>query len=306
MSLSAGESLARRIVRRVRKIEFRARGRVSDPLSGGHLSTFRGTGMRFREVRSYADGDDPRSIDWNVTARLGGEPFVKVFEEERELTAVFLVDLSASSLAGSRGAILRETAAEFCAVLALSCLGGQESLALLTCTDRVESWLPPMRGPQVLSRLLREVLEREPAGRGTDLALGCDQLLRRLGRRSVVFVVSDFHDDPARFAPALRRLGIRHDLNLVRLEPAGFDPLPDAGLVTFVDPETGDEFELDCSDPALRRDLARAQSKELDDLLKEARRARASTVVLRTGTDSFETVRSLVRARSMGHGGGRS
>lgn len=301
MSASSGDSLARRIVRRVRKIEFRARGRVSDPLSGGHLSTFRGTGMRFREVRAYADGDDPRTIDWNVTARLG-EPFVKVFEEDRELTAAFLVDLSGSTLAGSRGSILREAAAEFCAVLALSCLGTQESLALLTCSDRVESWLPPMRGPQVLSRLLREILERRPAGRATDLAEGCDQLARRLRRRSVVFVVSDFRDDPARYAPALRRLGVRHDLNLVRLEADGFDPLPDAGLVTFLDPETGREFELDTSDPVLRRSLKDALGRELDELLREGRRARAVVARLRTGADPFDTVRALVRSRALAHG----
>lgn len=298
------DSLARRIVRRVRKIEFRARGRVSDPLSGGHLSTFRGTGMRFREVRSYVDGDDPRSIDWNVTARLG-EPFVKVFEEEKELTAAFLVDLSGSMDAGSRGTVMREAAAEFCAVLALSCLGTQESLALLTCTDRVESWLPPFRGPHVLSRVLREILERQIAGKGTDLSLACDQLGRRLTRRSVVFVVSDFRDDPVRFAPALRRLGVRHDLNLVRVEPAGFEPLPDAGLVTFLDPESGARFELDTSDPALRRELSKAMGAELEALLREAKRSRAVVTRLRTGADPLETVRKLVRARALAHGEAR-
>jgi uncharacterized protein (DUF58 family) len=298
------DSLARRIVRRVRKIEFRARGRVSDPLSGGHLSAFRGTGMRFREVRSYVDGDDPRSIDWNVTARLG-EPFVKVFEEERELTAAFIVDLSGSMDAGSRGTVMREAAAEFCAVLALSCLGTQESLALLTHTDRVESWLPPFRGPQVLSRVLREILERPVVGRGTDLSLACDQLGQRLTRRSVVFVVSDFRDDPARYAPALRRLGVRHDLNLVRLEPAGFDPLPGAGLVTFLDPESGAEFELDTSDPALRRELSKAVGVELDALLREAKRSRAVVTRLRTGADPLETVRTLVRSRALAHGEAR-
>lgn len=302
--MNPADSLARRIVRRVRKIEFRARGRVSDPLSGGHLSTFRGTGMRFREVRAYQDGDDPRTIDWNVTARLG-DPYVKVFEEEKELTAAFLVDISSSMDAGSRASVLREAAAEFCAVLALSCLGSQESIALLTHTDRVESWLPPMRGPQVLSRVLREILERQPAGRGTDLSTACDQLARRLTRRSVVFVVSDFRDDPASFAPALRRLGVRHDLNLVRVEAAGFDPLPDAGLVTFLDPESGEEFELDTSDPTLRRELTQALGSELDGLLREARRARAVVTRLRTGADPLDTVRSLVLSRALAHGEAR-
>jgi len=152
---------------------------------------------------------------------------------------------------------------------------------------------------------LREILEHEPAGTGTNLATACDQLARRLTRRSVVFVVSDFHADPAVFSPALRRLGIRHDLNLVRVEAAGFDPLPGSGLVTFLDPETGDEFELDASDPGLRRELSKAMDKELDDLLREARRARAFVARVRTGSDPLDTVRTLVRSRAVLAGGAR-
>lgn len=297
-----GPSLARRVTQRVRRIEFRARGRISDLLAGGHLSTFKGTGMRFREVRAYVDGDDPRGIDWNVTARLN-EPFVKVFEEERELTAAFLLDLSESTLAGSRGALSRETAAEFCAVTALSCFGSQESLALLTFSDQVETWLPPARGPQALSRLLREILEREPKGKGTNLALACDQLARRLRRRSVVFVVSDFREDPSTYAQALRRLGIGHDLNLVRIEPAGFDPLPGNGLVTFVDAETGLEFELDVSDKSLREALGRRETEIVNNLEREARKSRATLLRVRTGADPVDAVRKLVRKRALVHGG---
>lgn len=297
-----GPSLARRVTQRVRRIEFRARGRISDLLAGGHLSTFKGTGMRFREVRAYVDGDDPRGIDWNVTARLN-EPFVKVFEEERELTAAFLLDLSESTLAGSRGALSRETAAEFCAVTALSCFGSQESLALLTFSDQVETWLPPARGPQALSRLLREILEREPEGRGTDIAMACDQLARRLRRRSVVFVVSDFREDPATYAQALRRLGIGHDLNLVRIEPAGFDPLPGQGLVGFVDAETGLEFELDVSDKSLREALGRRETETVNNLEREARKSRAALLRVRTDDDPVDAVRRLVRRRALVHGG---
>lgn len=297
-----GPSLARRVTQRVRRIEFRARGRISDLLAGGHLSTFKGTGMRFREVRAYVDGDDPRGIDWNVTARLN-EPFVKVFEEERELTAAFLLDLSESTLAGSRGALSRETAAEFCAVTALSCFGSQESLALLTFSDQVETWLPPARGPQALSRLLREILEREPKGRGTNLSIACDQLARRLRRRSVVFVVSDFREEPATYSQALRRLGIGHDLNLVRIEPAGFDPLPGQGLVSFVDAETGVEFELDVSDKSLREALGRRETEIVNNLEREARKSRAALLRVRTGTDPVDAVRMLVRKRALVHGG---
>ncbi len=298
----AGPSLARRVTQRVRRIEFRARGRISDLLSGGHLSTFKGTGMRFREVRAYVDGDDPRGIDWNVTARLN-EPFVKVFEEERELTAAFLLDLSESTLAGSRGALSRETAAEFCAVTALSCFGSQESLALLALSDQGETWPPPARRPQGLSRLLREILERTPKGKGTNLAMACDQLARRLRRRSVVFVVSDFREDPATYAQALRRLGIGHDLNLVRIEPAGFDPLPGEGLVTFVDAETGAEFELDVSDKSLRQALGRGETEIVNNLEREARKSRATLLRVPTGADPVDAVRKLVRKRALVHGG---
>lgn len=292
---------ARLAVARVRGLEFRARGRIQDLLQGGHLSAFRGTGLRFREVRSYADGDDPRHIDWNVTAR-SQSPFVKVFEEERELTVAFLVDVSSSLDTGLTTRTVREAAAEFCAMMAVACFGTQERLALLLHSDRLELWLPPARGPAALSRILREVAVHPTEGTGTDLGAAFDQLSRRLPRRAVVVVVSDFRDDPARFGPALRRLGVRHDVSLVRVEPVGFDPLPRQGLIGFVDPETGTTVDLDGSDPNLRDALHGAQEAHKAACGEQARKARAVVASHPTSVEPIESVRSLVRRRSMAGG----
>jgi len=292
---------ARRAVARVRGLEFRARGRIQDLLHGGHLSAFRGTGLRFREVRAYSEGDDPRHIDWNVTARSQA-PFVKVFEEERELTVAFLVDVSASLDTGVSRLTVREAAAEFCAQMALACFGTQERLALLLHSDRLELWLPPARGPAALSRLLREVAVHPVEGRGTDLSAAFDALSRRLPRRAVVVVVSDFRDDPARYGAALRRLGVRHDVNLVQVDAAGFEPLPDQGLVEFLDPETGETLLLDTSDRATRDALHRAEAARRDGVAEQARKARAVTAAHDSGKDPIGSVRTLVRRRAMAGG----
>lgn len=287
---------ARNAVARVRGLEFRARGRIQDLLQGGHLSAFRGTGLRFREVRAYTEGDDPRHIDWNVTAR-SQTPFVKVFEEERELTVVFLVDVSGSLDTGVAGRTQRDAAAEFCAQMALACFGTQERLALMLHSDRMELWLPPSRGPAALSRLLREVAVHPSQGRGTDLGAAFDQISRRMPRRAVVVVISDFRDDPARFGPALRRMGMRHDVNLVRVVPEGFDPLPDHGLLGFLDPETGSVIELDASDRALRQSLLAAEANHVAAVDEQGRKSRAVSVTHPTSNDAIATVRTLIRRR---------
>jgi uncharacterized protein (DUF58 family) len=292
---------ARRAVARVRGLEFRARGRIQDLLHGGHLSSFRGTGLRFREVRAYSEGDDPRHIDWNVTAR-SQSPFVKVFEEERELTVAFLVDVSASLDTGVSRLTVREAAAEFCAQMALSCFGTQERLALMLHSDALELWLPPARGPAALSRLLREVAVHPVSSPRTNLAAAFDALSRRLPRRAVVVVLSDFRDDPDLYGPALRRLGVRHDVNLVRVDASGFSPLPDQGLVEFLDPETGATVLLDTSDRSTRAALDRAESARLEAVAALARKARAVTASHDSGKDPVGSVRALVRRRAMAGG----
>lgn len=294
---------ARRVIQRVRRLELRARGRIQDLMGGSHLSAFKGTGLSFREVREYAEGDDPRRIDWNVTARLGGNAFVKVFDEERELTAAFLVDVSGSTGTGARALLVREAAAEFCATLALSCLTGQERLALLLHSDRVETWIPPVRGQGALERVLREILEAVPVGTGTDLAAACDALGSRLPRRAVVFVVSDFRDDLERLEPALKRLGARHDLNLVEVVPTGLSPLPKVGLVSLRDPETGRERMVDTSDDRFRQAWEAREAARQERLVRVAQRSRAVRARHATTDDVLSTIHGLLQARRLSPAG---
>lgn len=290
---------ARRVFQRVRRLELRARGRIQDLLGGSHLSAFKGTGLSFREVREYAEGDDPRRIDWNVTARLGGNAFVKVFDEERELTAAFLVDVSASTGTGSRALLVREAAAELCATLALSCLTGQERLALLLHSDRVETWIPPVRGQGALQRVLREILEVKPLGTATNLAAACDSLGSRLPRRAVVFVVSDFRDDLERLEPALKRLGARHDLNLIEVVPTGLHPLPDVGMVALRDPETGRERLVDTSHAGFRREWERRETVRQERLTRMILRSRGVRVSHATTDDPMTTIHGLLQRRRL-------
>jgi len=287
---------ARRAFQRVRRLELRARGRIQDLLGGSHISAFKGTGLSFREVREYSEGDDPRRIDWNVTARLG-HPYAKVFDEEREMTAAFLVDISGSTGTGARGQLVREAAAEFCAAMALSCLSGQERLALLLHSDQVEAWIPPVRGQGALQRLLREILEAKPKANGTDLAAACDALGRRLPRRAVVFLVSDFKTDLVKFEPALRRLGARHDLNLIEIKPTGMAPLPAVGLVAVRDPESGREALVDTSDAAFRRAWQAREDARQSTLDRLAKRSLAVRVTHSTTSEPLETVRELLQKR---------
>jgi len=218
------------------------------------------------------------------------------------LTVAFLVDISASLETGIARRTVRDAAAEFCAQMAMACFGTQEKLALMLHSDKLELWLPPARGPAALSRLLREVAVHPATGRGTDLGTAFDQLSRRLPRRAVVVVLSDFRDDPAKFGPALRRLGIRHDVNLVRVVPEGFAPLPDQGLVEFFDAETGNVHMMDTSDPSLRRRLLQAEADHVGACEEQARKSRAVSVPHPTAQDAINSVRTLVRRRSLAGG----
>ncbi|MEB3329314.1 MAG: DUF58 domain-containing protein [Candidatus Sericytochromatia bacterium] len=234
---------------RLRRLELRA-ARVSDAVFGGeHRSAFRGRGLEFEEVREYQDGDEPRLIDWHVTARMG-RPYVKTFREERELTVVLVVDASASVGLGSGALLKRELAAELAAALALGALRHQDRVAMLAFSDGVEAFLPPRKGRGQVHRLLRTLLTLTPAGRGT----GYDEAERHLSRllrgRCVVFFISDFLSPG--FEQALRRLAARHEVIPVQVSDPREQALPPLGLVRLEDPETGATAVLDTDDPAVR------------------------------------------------------
>ncbi|MBI4878150.1 MAG: DUF58 domain-containing protein, partial [Planctomycetes bacterium] len=224
------------ILRKARRIEIRSRKLVSLAMAGEYRSVFRGTGVEFDSVREYVFGDDVRAIDWNVTARAR-RPYVKRFVESRERSVLLVVDRSASLDFGSTGASKAELAAELCAVLALAAAHNRDRVGLLQFSDRVEAFLPPGRGREWPHRLLRELLGLAPAGRRTDLELAIVEAERRLRRRAVVFLVSDFLEPPP--VRALARLRRRHDVVALCVRDPREEVLAGLGIVECVDPESG-------------------------------------------------------------------
>lgn len=283
------------LMKKVRQLEIRTRRSVSEVFAGEYSSAFRGRGMEFSEVREYQPGDDVRSIDWNVTARMGG-PFVKRFVEERELTIVLAVDLSGSGMFGSVQRVKNETAAELCAVLAFAAMQKNDKVGLMVFTDQVEMMIPPRKGLNHALRMIREVLSFEPArehGRaGTDIALAMRTLNQTLKRRAVVFLVSDFLTPApaedrgplhAEAEAALRLLARRHDVIAARIVDPRERALPTAGLVELEDAETGRRVLVDSSSGTVRRRF---------EALMRRRSERVREQLRRLGIDSFEAVTS--------------
>ena len=245
--------IPREVLRQVRRIEIATRGLVNDVFSGEYHSVFKGLGMSFAEVREYQYGDDIRNIDWNVTARTGA-PFVKVFEEERELTVVLLVDVSGSGDFGSGGRMKEEVAAEICAILAFSAIRNNDKVGLILFSDRIEKFVPPRKGRRHVLRVLRELIYTRAEGRGTDVGGALEYLARVVSRRAVVFVVSDFlaEDHERALAVAARR----HDLVAIRIGDRRETELPDIGFVDFEDAETGERATVNLSDRVFRERFA--------------------------------------------------
>lgn len=245
------------VLRQVRRIELRTRGLVNSRFSGEYHSVFKGQGIEFAEVREYQPGDDVRSIDWNVTARLG-HPFVKRYVEERELTVLLLVDLSGSQRWGTRERLKSELVAEVAAALAMSAMRNNDRVGLLLVTDEVEWFVPPRKGRRHVLRLVRDLLAFEPERRATDLAAGAQYASRLLGSRAVVFLFSDFRLGggwPA-FSDALTALSARHDVVAVRLSDPRDAVLPDVGMLSLRDPETGAATTVDTSSAGVRERFA--------------------------------------------------
>ena len=260
--------IASEILRKVRRIEITTRGLVNEVFSGEYHSVFQGRGMNFAEVREYQYGDDIRSIDWNVTARTG-TPFVKVFEEERELTVMLVVDVSASGNFGTRMRMKGDLAVEICALLAFSAIKNNDKVGLILFSDRIEKFVPPRKGRRHVLRVLRELLYHRPDRRGTDIGMALEYLARVTRRRAVVFLVSDFL--AGGFGRALTIAGRRHDTIAVRVRDRRETELPAIGLVEFEDAETGERFVVNTSDrifqQAFRRDRAAAEEELQHTLL---------------------------------------
>jgi len=238
------------ILKKVRRIEIRTRRLVNDVFSGEYHSTFKGRGMEFDEVREYQMGDDVRQIDWNVTARTG-TPFIKKFVEERELSVMFLIDASGSQHFGSGDRLKSELAAELTALLSLAAIKNNDKVGMIIFTDKIEKFVPPNKGRKHVLRLIREVLYFKPEGTGTKISLALEYFLNIVKRRSVAFLISDFHDTG--FEKELLLAGRKHDLVAIRLTDPREIEIPSCGIVYLEDAESGDPIWLDTSDLEFRR-----------------------------------------------------
>lgn len=260
-SLPPDQPIPAELLRRVRQIEIRSRRLVSHLFAGQYHAIFRGRGMEFADVREYQPGDEVRTIDWNVTARFG-EPFVKRFVEERELTLMLAVDISPSQAFGTSGQTKREVAAEIAAVLALSAVRHNDKVGLVTFTDRIETVVPAKKGLRHALRIVRELLYREPRGRATDIAGAVEYVTNLLHRRSIVFLLSDFQDE--RYERVLRVAGRRHEVIAVTATDPRELELPNAGLIEVEDAETGESLLIDTGNKKLRAQYAARAAAQRD------------------------------------------
>jgi uncharacterized protein (DUF58 family) len=285
--------LARETLRQIRRLQLRARRAVEDLVGGEYHSVFKGMGIAFAEVREYQPGDDVRTIDWNVTARMG-HPFIKRYIEERELTVVLLVDCSGSQQFGTQQ-LKREVAAEVAAVIAFSALHNNDKVGLIAFSDRVERFVRPGKGTRHGLRLIRDVLTFQPVHRGTSLREGLDYLNRVVRRRAIVFLLSDFIDQG--FERAFKQAGRRHDLIAVRITDPREEELPAVGLLELEDAETGRWFLLDTGNRQVRRAYAEAAVRRREQLAQLARAARVDLVEVSTDGSHLDALVRFFRLR---------
>lgn len=282
------------VLRQVRRLHLRARRLVQTLLGGEYHSAFKGTGLSFEEVREYQPGDDVRAIDWNVTARVG-HPFIKRYVEERELTMLLVVDVSASQGFGTRQLTKRAAAAELAALLALCAVSNNDRVGLLAFTSEVERFVPPNKGPRHVLRLLRDILAFEPKRKGTDLAGALDYLNKVQRRRAIVFVLSDFMGTG--FEAAFRRAARKHDLIAVRTSDPREREWPSAGLVRIESAETGARELIDTGSARVRAAFAAEARARDETFARLARGCRADLIEAGTGGDHFDALLSFFRKR---------
>ncbi|MDB6149007.1 MAG: hypothetical protein JWQ44_455 [Chthoniobacter sp.] len=289
---------ARDILKKIRKLELKTRGLVAATFSGQYRSVFKGRGMNFEEVREYQPGDEVRSIDWNVTARFSevhGDAYVKKFTEERELTVMLVVDVSASGEFGSVHLSKRELAAEVACLFAFSAIRNNDKVGLILFSDHVEMFIAPKKGRLHTLRLIREILYFEPKGKGTLPGDALDYLNRVLHRRSVVFLISDFQAPD--FEKQLSVTARRHDLIAISIVDPREEELPDAGRLTLEDAETGEQIEIDTSNRRVRTAFAAEVARQTAERLRDFRRKRVDAISLKTDADYVPALRSFFRTR---------
>ena len=286
--------IPREILKKVKRIEIRTRGLVNDLFGGEYHSVFKGRGMTFSEVREYQPGDDIRLIDWNVTARTNS-PFVKIFEEERELTVFLIVDISGSGRFGSGQELKQDIGIEIAAVLVFSAIKNNDKVGLILFSDEIEKYLVPKKGKSHVLRVVRELLYVRPERKGTSIKNALDFLLKVAKRKSVVFIISDFLDN--NHWDSLRIANRKHDLIGIHLyDPAELD-IPEIGLVKIEDPETGSMFWVDTSSYTERQELQKKIIGQMDDLNKKALSMGFDMISIATDQDFVDPLMRFFKRR---------
>ncbi|MBQ0093178.1 MAG: DUF58 domain-containing protein [Bacteroidales bacterium] len=288
------------LLRRVRKIEIKTKALSHQVFAGEYHSAFKGRGMAFSEVREYRYGDDVRMMDWNVTARLHS-PYVKVFEEERELTVVLLIDMSLSGLFGTRGKTKRDQLAEMASCLAFSALLNNDKVGALFFTDRIEKFIPPAKGRTQLLRIIREILEFDPQGSGTDLGEALRYLTNAIKKKCTAFVLSDMLDADAqgnpRYEDALKIAAGRHDISVIKVYDPREKTIPAMGLVHVEDPETGETAWINTSSSRVRQGYSKWFGQVGEKERKLFNRYRISSVDICTDEDYVKGLMALFASK---------
>jgi uncharacterized protein (DUF58 family) len=288
--------LPKELIKKVRHIELKTRKVVNDVFSGEYHSVFKGQGMEFSEVREYIIGDDIRKIDWNVTAR-SNRPFVKVYEEERELTVMLAVDASGSGQFGSGEKFKAEIAAEICALLAFSAIKNNDKVGLLIFTDDIEKYIPPAKGKSHVLRVIREILYFKPKSKKTNIKNGLEYLLRGLKRHTIVFLVSDFDDSG--FMKPLKILNKKHDVVAVQTYDQREMSLPNAGLMKIRDAETDEEIWVDTTNKKFRENYTSYMRDKFQKFQAEIKRINLDHVLINVSESYIEPLIKFFKQREM-------
>lgn len=284
------------LLKKVRLIELKTRGLSEHIFSGEYHSAFKGRGMTFSEVREYTPGDEVRTIDWNVTARFG-HPFVKVFEEERELTVMLVADVSGSGEFGTAQQLKRELITEACATIAFSAIKNNDKVGLILFSDTVEKFIPPKKGRSHILRLVRELLEFRAASKGTDITAALRYLNSVIKKRSIAFLLSDMIDED--YEPAIKIANRRHDLVVLRTTDPRESELPNVGLVQFMDPETGDSRWVNTGSRSVRNAFRAAALKHQNRTRELLRRSGVDHATISTQEGYVRPLMQLLKQRDV-------
>ena len=284
------------MLQRVRRVEIKTRALTNNIFAGEYHSAFKGRGMSFAEVREYQPGDDVRDIDWNVTARLN-RPHIKVFEEERELTVMLLIDVSGSLDFGTRVRSQRELVTEIAATMAFSAIQNNDKIGVIFFSDRIEKFIPPKKGRRHILCIIRELLDFRPQSRRTDVGIGIEYLMRAINKRCISFLLSDFINTPD-FSRPLMVAARKHDIVAVRVYDYRMEELPNVGLMKIFDAETGHEQYLDTSSRKLREQHSRWWRNETRKLDEMFNKSRVDNISVRTDGDYVRGLMTLFAKRS--------